>query len=301
VLWLSFAAPLVGAFLLRPGVVVDPGSGVLYAMRPGGGLDAIEIASGHTRWHTSEAAMPLAASGDLIVALADHGASASFLDVVLLSARDGRKQGAARVALPSGVWSSIDDGPGQSLSVTAEVEGSGVVVVWTARQTPTTGVAPGEAELPMRTTRGAARIDPASARVEPLPADGLLVGGPGEAQLPKVAGAQSLSVDGRHMLASERIADDSVWEKYRWTIYALPGAKRLGELHSPFPQAPFFVTGTLLVFESRPFERRIDGTLVQRPLALRAVDLAAGAEVWTAPLRDTTFSGPFPEGREGPM
>jgi hypothetical protein len=117
-----------------------------------------------------------------------------------------------------------------------------------------------------------------------------------EARLPNVPGTQFVSADGRHVLASEWIGNDSSWNKYRWTIYALANGARVGEIPAPFPQAPFFVSGAALVFEGRPFVRRVDdGALVREPLRLRAVELANGAEAWTAPLRDTAFYGPFPE------
>jgi hypothetical protein len=300
------------AFVLLPGVVVDPGRGIAYVMQPKGGIDAVEISTGRLAWSAADAGKPLHAAGDVLVALADRPkaeddpSAPSSLDVVILSARDGQKQRAVRVPLPRGAWSAIDDGPGRALKVAATVERERgtVVLSWLVEENPMTGVDPGAAGNGGRAIRatqmtGAVRFGLAAGAPEALPADPAAVEKLSrplvaeEARRPEASAARYLSADGRHVLASELIADDSVWEKYRWTIDSVDGA-RIGELRNAFPQAPFFVAGRLVVFESRPSIRRVDGRLVKEPLALRAFDLA-GAEAWVSPLRDTAFYGPFPE------
>jgi hypothetical protein len=305
---LSTAALAGDDFVLRPGVVVDPGRQVAYMMRAGGGIDALDLASGHSLWYATDVAKPLAVVGDLLVAQAERPQGAA-LDVVLVSTRDGQPQRTVHVSLAAGAWSSVDDGPGRSLSVAANATPDGVVVSWAAEEAPDLGVAPGTlggasaARAPLAAPRpsGTVRIDLASGRAEPAAADAASLERLARARiseeprLPQVPGMQYVSADGRHVLASERIADDRVWEKYQWTIYSLADGARVGELRSAFPQAPFFVSGSTLVFESRPFVRRVDGALTREPMKLRAVSLASGAEAWAAPLRDTAFYGPFPE------
>src|SRR5262245_43772920 len=146
----AVAGGAADAVVLRPGAVVDPGRGVVYLMRPRGGIDALELSSGRSLWSTQDAAKPLLAAGELLIALAERSrpgaadpASPPRLDVVLLDARDGRPRRTIRVALPDRLWSAVDDGPGRSLKVAATLQrGGGVVVSWLVEETPMKGIAP---------------------------------------------------------------------------------------------------------------------------------------------------------------
>lgn len=116
----------------------------------------------------------------------------------------------------------------------------------------------------------------------------------GQERLATVPGTQYLSADGRHILTSERVADDRVWDKYEWTIFERAGGRRLGTIRSYRSQAPFVVVDTEIVYETGPFVRRLDEGLVDTPLQVRAVDLRNGRELWTRAVRDTAYRGPFP-------
>src|SRR5262249_23507441 len=114
-------------------------------------------------------------------------------------------------------------------------------------------------------------------------------------------GVGYVSADGRHVLTSQLVGDDrDLKTKYLWTISSVADGTRIGETYSPFPRAPFFVSGTKLVFESRPYAIQVEGKMTREPLNLRAVDLAFGTVAWSFPLRDTTFYGPFPESFKEP-
>ena len=78
--------------------------------------------------------------------------------------------------------------------------------------------------------RGAARIDLSSGAVIPATAPHLASAAeatvtepgpdvPSAAALAGVPQPQFLSVDGRHILSSQRVADDPEWNKYRWLLY----------------------------------------------------------------------------------
>src|SRR5262249_46992402 len=109
-------------------------------------------------------------------------------------------------------------------------------------------------------------------------------------------GVGYVSADGRHVLTSQLVGDDrDLKTKYLWTISSVADGTRIGETYSPFPRAPFFVSGTKLVFESRPYAIQVEGKMTREPLNLRAVDLAFGTVAWSFPLRDTTFYGHFRE------
>ena len=58
--------------------------------------------------------------------------------------------------------------------------------------------------------------------------------------------------------------------------------------------APFFIWHSILVCESRPYGRRINGGWTEEPLELRAVYMKTGAEAWKIRLRDTVYRGQPP-------
>ncbi len=149
-------------------------------------------------------------------------------------------------------------------------------------------------EIGPQVTNGAFSIDlltgevaPATAAEEALEVpEALELGGP--AQLAGVPQPQIVSRDGRHILSSERIADDSVWEKYRWTIYDRDTGERLGQFRTHVRVAPFFVADSRVVYETGPYARRTaEGGIEEEPRAVRAVDLATGNELWSQAVRDT--------------
>ncbi len=105
---------------------------------------------------------------------------------------------------------------------------------------------------------------------------------------------QFLSADGRHVLSSQRGADDPEWDKYRWTIFERDSGRRLGEFRTHLRYAPFFVDDTRVIYQTPPYARRQGRRMVQEPLQLRAVDLNTGAWVWSQPVRDTVDRQPPP-------
>jgi hypothetical protein len=305
-------------FALVPGAVVDPDRSLLYMMNPSGGIDAVDISSGERVWHTKQASKPLRVYGDLLIAQAerprpqaDVSVSPGHLDIVMLNARDGGKRHAVEIALPEDTWAYIDDGLGKSLKTNAMIDQGDVIVAWEAESNSVSGVAPtAGAEARRRTAQvdnadrkvsNAVRIEMASRRVSPLGSSAASslqtidrVEVPDNQRLADVSGAQYVSADGHHILVSEMIGNDTVWEKYRWTIYSLTG-ERVGEFKSQFPRAAFFVSGSKLILESAPFSRRLpDGKLLRESLRLQAFDLRTGGELWTRPFRDTAYRGPFP-------
>lgn len=112
--------------------------------------------------------------------------------------------------------------------------------------------------------------------------------------LPGVPEPQFLSADGRHVLSSERVADDPEWDKYLWTIYDRQTGERMGRLRMHVRYAPFFVTDTSVVHQAGPYARRVSGALVEEPLQLRATDFSTGEQLWSQPVRDITDDTPPP-------
>ena len=110
----------------------------------------------------------------------------------------------------------------------------------------------------------------------------------------KIAGAsptQYESADGRHVLASERVGNDRVWEKYRWTVYERSTGRLVGEFRTHVAFAPFVVREALLFYETTPYKL---GTATEEPAKLRAVNLRTGQAVWSVEVREIVYRGPFP-------
>ena len=149
------------AFELCPGVVVDPTAATVYAMNPGGGIDAVSVATGELLWSTQEAAKPLALYGDLLIAQAAGSArSSATLEIVLLDAlRGGERQLAFSIDLPAGVSGAVDEGMGVAFSAHAAVREGQPVLWWESIERYVKGVAPSPDEALESRQQGAYRLD----------------------------------------------------------------------------------------------------------------------------------------------
>jgi hypothetical protein len=90
----------------------------------------------------------------------------------------------------------------------------------------------------------------------------------------------------RYVLSAERASNGSASEQYVWTLYDRSTGERIGQFKTHVHYAPFFVTGTELVFQIGPFERSTDTGVVEEPAQIRGVDLKTGNTLWVAPIRD---------------
>lgn len=145
------------------------------------------------------------------------------------------------------------------------------------------------------TATEAARI-PAAAGPPPVPA-GDSAGASDlepDATLPGIALPQFLSADGRHVLSSQRVANDPEWNKYLWTVFERDSGRRVGELRMFVRYVPFFVADTRMIYQTPLFSSRQGTQMVQEPLQLRATDLSTGAPLWSQPVRDTVDRDPPP-------
>lgn len=288
------------AFSMVPGVVVDPDRSTLYLMEAEGGVEAVGLTLGNVSWHSTEAEVPLALVGDRLLSLAT-GDRPGFEIASLDAAAGGGLIGSANVVLPSGAHAMVDDQLGRSFRVVPIASGADLDLVWRYRERTVRG-APAIAEAAGSEISGTAVFDPvqgtllataATPSVRAFDPDRPDLAA--AERLPTVAGLQYRSADGRYAMTSERIASDPSRETYRWKIYSLADGRPAGSVITHTSYAPFFLGDRELIYEVRPFVvRRDDGTFEARPRHLRAVDLASGQELWTRPLRDTEYHGPFP-------
>ncbi len=103
------------------------------------------------------------------------------------------------------------------------------------------------------------------------------------------------SADRRHLLVVSPLGGAaSERERYLWTIHSLSTGEAVGSRRAERSATPFCLLASMLIHLEPPAGRRLEGRWVERPLRLRAADLAAGTELWQRPLRDTAFRGPAP-------
>jgi hypothetical protein len=311
------AAAQGNQFGISTTVLIDP-QGTAYFTTPEGAITAVKLDSGAQLWTTPKGKVykPLAISGKFLLTQQEGGVTKTgkYFGVAFLQLSSGGEQLATRVEIPPDAWASIKDGLGASLRTSA-VTGPDdkVTIAWVSeRQPEVRGIAPDDedsqdarpAKAQAEVHSGAVEIDPggrvlplggsiaaqrlqAARQVQPdLPEDQQLKG------LPK---AQYISVDRKHVLVSEITGNDRNMNKYRWTIYSSSTKESIGAVASPFPTAPFFVSGSTLLYQLRPFMVRDSGDkMVRSPLKLVAVDLRTGSKLWEHPVMDIEYYGPFP-------
>jgi hypothetical protein len=171
---LSFAAQAESPFLLRRGAIVEPVRGAAYIAKPNGTIDAVDLASGRTLWTSNDAAVPLGADEELLIAQIEEKPRATErLQLAVLDLGGGGKVSEASIPLPAGVRGLVNDEKGRSLRVTAEREGALFLVSWYYLENRGSGIAPERAEQTIRRFAGSARVHPRTGKV--VASDGGLV------------------------------------------------------------------------------------------------------------------------------
>ena len=296
-------------------MIVDPGRGLAYLMNPAGGIDAVELSCGQVAWTTREGAKPLALVGDRLAAQTEPAAPAGELKVVVLDvARKGQAVVSGDFDLPPGVRAAVDETLESVFTAEARPLAGDAVISWTYHERLPRGMVEvdplareGQGLHAIEAAAGASssgtlRLDLTTGAIAAASAEVAAAAAPAprgpdlapEQALPGVAGTQFVSADGRHVLASERVNDERVTEPYRWTIYERASGERQGQIRSLVSWTPFFVSGNRLIHESPTYLESREGAITESPLQLRAVDLGTGKVLWTRPVRDTAYRGPFP-------
>lgn len=309
---ISAAQPSGGrAASLHDGVVIDLAGGAAYVMSREGGIDAIQLSTGNVIWKSREAAKPLLVKDGILVAQA---APAKHGELVLatIDARRGVSRERVEVAIPSSLRANVLQGPSQSFETRAFLDKDGsTVVTWTATDGRSLqGMLPPEPEgapvqsasgaLAAQARSGAFRLEIGTGRVTPMAADAAKGLERASAAVISVrqtdpsAGVRELtSLDGKHVLKSERSVEGGLRTQYRWTVAEASG-RVLGAVEAPVSMAPFLVSGSRVVYVAQPSARRAGEKVVDQPLRLVALDLGTGSESWTSPLLDPVYRGPFP-------
>ncbi|MGI9237295.1 MAG: hypothetical protein ACR2QZ_07850 [Woeseiaceae bacterium] len=104
------------------------------------------------------------------------------------------------------------------------------------------------------------------------------------------------SCNEHHVVVATTSAQAGADQPFRLRYYEIDSGALVAELQSTRSAGPFCLLGSRLLQLSQPELRRVEGTMVATPLALVAVDIATGAELWRRVVRDTAFRGPAPPG-----
>jgi len=302
---------------LRGGLVIQPSQGVAYVMAVGGGIAAVDLATGAVRWTSRVGDRPLAVSGSVLVALAVPKGGGNVLELVGLDTREGATRTARnRMTLPSGVRVSVGETLHGTFLVDARPLDRDVLVDWRYMTHPLQGMAEVQDTLVGRefksragpaVTRGALRMTVASGALRQIDTATVLPPRPPRWKLPErerfgaagaagaagagAAGTQYESVDARHVAVSERLDDDRVFAKYRWTVYERASGRQLGTFRTHLSFTPFVVRGSMLIYETTPYAL---GSEPEQPAKLRGINLATGKEAWSVAVQEIVYRGPFP-------
>src|ERR1041384_5394695 len=79
------------ALLFRRGALVQQSRNALFAAKPGGRVEAVDLTSGRTLWSSGDVASPLGQDDAFVVAQIEQIPPDSRLRVAVLDAGDGRK------------------------------------------------------------------------------------------------------------------------------------------------------------------------------------------------------------------
>ncbi len=302
---LGMTAPLVAAETqsigISGGALVDAGRELLYVADPRGYTQAIVLDDGRASWVSAERAYPIAFAHDRLLAL---GAVDQFGLGMLLLIDPGTGIAVDRIAfdLPEGVSASPVAQPQRKFSVSTLETAAGVRIFWTYSSRPLRGalIVDENGSTGGETQEGVIDFVIGSGRNHAIPVleavtapTALTPDLRADEKLPGVTGDQFRSADADHVLASNPI-DGSASDGYRWTIHAQRDAEALGQLESPYAQAPFVVRGSKLIYRAQAYGALVSGNWVETPTRLVAFDLENARELWSVPIMDHEYRGPLP-------
>jgi hypothetical protein len=100
---------------------------------------------------------------------------------------------------------------------------------------------------------------------------------------------RGLSADCRYLLASRAM------DGWLWSIYSMATGNKVAEIHMSAPSAQFFIRNSGLFYLSPATIVKAGGQLkIDQPRKLSTIDLKTGSELWSRPLRETAYLGPYP-------
>jgi outer membrane protein assembly factor BamB len=281
-------------------------------MDPQGGIDSIDLKDGKLIWSTKAGSKPLGIVQRQLLAQAEARSDSARLEVVTIDPSTGNAVSKGATDLPPGASASVNSTVRGELFASVQPEKDDAIVSWQFRGRRKQGLPPGTADAfapklkdsfppgasSAATDHGAFRLNLLSGSTSAVDESKFRISTPPGAAAPKeqleVTADRTLSADGRHIVVTRRTGDERTRNKYTLTVYDVSSGERLGEIKSHMPAISFFVQGSLFVAETKPYTWRTSSGLEEQPLKLRADELKTGEELWSQPIRDTTYRGPVP-------
>lgn len=288
---LSQESPLV----LQEGVVVDPAGQMVFLMKPDGGIEARNFSDGAIVWQSNLAAKPVGFSGKRLYAQTEGAQRGDSLELVSFSLAENGRPVNFRLPLGQERWIGINHGMGERLEVQVGADGGRPAVWWASSVKIPNGSPLAVPQESFQQASFVLDLQTGDAREEALPPapEHKLTAAPAAARIAQQAGQQFLSNDGRHVLVSRRINDNARLDRYSWDLYKVNGPK-VGHYRDRFSSANFFISGSVLIYVSRPFVLRVEGKLKTFNNLVRAIDLNESSLLWESTLRDISYQGPLP-------
>jgi hypothetical protein len=278
---------------LREGVVIDKARNTIYVLGPDKKLKAVSLASGEVQWTSSDSLKPLAMVNGRLLAQAVSARNELVVAQLDMNQR-GRQINRNSIALPGNVKADFRPSVSAAFKTYARVINGETYILWEYHQAP---------------LRGMPDEDSAKETTDPFSQSGLIKvestnGRLSTSALPKAqlnkrikigtttegvsnnTEQQFLSTDENHVLTSRRIAGNEEFFNYVWEISERSSGTKLGEIRDYRSYAPFYVSGTTIIYEIGPYARMVNGALQEVPLHVIAVNLTNGREVWRTPVFD---------------
>ncbi len=286
------------AVLLREGVVINAERTQVYVVAPDTVVQAISVTTGQLDWKAGLKGMPLTiGNGDLIVHVA--GMKPNEVTIANLDVRRGEVKSRSTIALPGNAKVKITKLPERSFRLWAKSLNGELNFYWDYTERIVKGsyepssdsVAVQSGAFKMEwTTR---KLNSINKSLIPDNFNKESILAKRDQRVPNNNAQQFISRDDKIILASEKIADDTVFNSYRWQFFDKTN-KKLAEIRDYRSYAPFVVAGNILIYETGPYVRSIAGNIKEVPLQIVAIDLRTGRELWRKAILDTVYRGPSP-------
>ena len=159
--------PVAGTPVAGVGVVSADQKAVFLPAK-GGGIEAVELASGKVLWTNKDAGKLAGASEKTVVAWAGDGKKPNAFRVVAVDAATGKTVGKSdAILLPD--WASTAPTYGRSFRTAARADGDGILVFWNANAFYAGGARPTPEieEAARKNESGMVKVDPKTGKATP--------------------------------------------------------------------------------------------------------------------------------------
>jgi PQQ-like domain len=305
-----------GMVKLGRDVLISPERDMTYLPDPEGGIRAVELVTGKTRWVNRRANWPLtlSGSGDRLIGLSHAAANRpdKVLNLVAIERKSGGVLWQRAVPLLEQARPISAAPSANPFAVTAlPAEGGEAIVSFNiSPTTPRRGLRPGADEPlplpnsgrraapavdgPQSAARGAIRLD-ANGNATPLPPEQHPAAAPVISKGPPRGGDEIRlpSADGRHFMIVDARGMDLLAPMLKLQFHDDETGKLIGTVHTAsVPEAYVVMEGQVVLLTVAPAV--VGKEKYPSPRKLLALDLGSGKEKWSVPVRTDPYESRTP-------